>query len=247
MNIYYTYMYSNPTTNIPFYVGMGTGDRHLQHLKRVNRKSEWDKNNHKNNTIKKILREGSSPIITIIDDNLSRDQASELEMFLISIIGRHNTKTGPLTNMTDGGDGGDTLSAHPNKEAIFKKAKETRGTKVWWNNGTIGVYSEVCPGGYTRGYVPEKAAIMRANRQKGTDITANMYWINDGISSQMINKTDSLPDGWSSGRLNAFSGKRSIAKGKKHYNDGHTSFMLYDTDPRAIGLIPGRLKFRKSS
>lgn len=105
MNNYYVYIYYNPADNIPFYVGMGRNDRYLSHLKEAQRNEIKDKTNYKLNTIRKILKDGNTPIIKIIYENLNKETACELEIFLISEIGRADKKEGPLTNLTMGGDG----------------------------------------------------------------------------------------------------------------------------------------------
>ena len=102
---YYTYIYFNPNNMIPFYVGMGKGRRKFSHLKDAISNPTPVSGQHKLNTIRKILREGKEPIINVIDENLSKEQAIELEMFLISFLGRKDLGTGPLTNLTKGGDG----------------------------------------------------------------------------------------------------------------------------------------------
>lgn len=105
MNTYYTYIYINPANNIPFYVGYGKNNRYLDHLKEAKRNPKPEKSKHKLNTIRKILACNLEPIIKIIDANLSKEQAIGLEKFLISFIGRKDLNCGPLTNMTNGGDG----------------------------------------------------------------------------------------------------------------------------------------------
>lgn len=105
MNIYFVYIYRHPATKIPFYVGYGKNKRHLDHLKDAIRRPDPKPKEHKLNTIRKILREGLEPIIEIVDSHLSKEQACELEIFLISEIGRADFGKGPLTNLTMGGDG----------------------------------------------------------------------------------------------------------------------------------------------
>jgi hypothetical protein len=104
VNIHFVYIYSHPTTKIPFYVGYGKNKRHLDHIKEA-RKNTPGKKSHKLNTIKKILKEGLEPIIEIVESGLSKELACELEEFLISEIGRADLGQGPLTNLTCGGDG----------------------------------------------------------------------------------------------------------------------------------------------
>lgn len=105
MNIYYVYIYKHPITNIPFYVGYGKHDRMYSHIKEAKSKSNKKSNKHKINTINKILKLGLIPTIVIVDSNISKSQACELEEFLIAEIGRADLNLGPLTNKTKGGDG----------------------------------------------------------------------------------------------------------------------------------------------
>lgn len=122
MNNYYVYIYCDPRNknnikyiNIdmelifcPFYVGCGTRNRHISHLK-INK---TDKNLLKINKIKNITKCGMTPIIIKIKENISSIDAKKLEQEVISEIGTiiklPNIKRGPLTNMTPGGDGGAT-------------------------------------------------------------------------------------------------------------------------------------------
>ena len=105
MNIYQVYSYYHPITFVPFYIGYGKNGRRFAHLHEAILYPTPGQGEHKLNTIRQILREGKEPIIRIIDDNLSKEQACELEVFLIEFIGRADLGLGPLTNQTKGGDG----------------------------------------------------------------------------------------------------------------------------------------------
>jgi hypothetical protein len=59
----------------------------------------------KYNVIQKIKRNNIEPIIFKIIDLIDENSSFEFEMLLIKIIGRRDIKTGPLTNLTNGGDG----------------------------------------------------------------------------------------------------------------------------------------------
>ena len=85
----------------PFYIGKGKGKRAQHHLMNCSLSSR----SHKNNKIKSIKSKGLEPIIVIKKRNLTEKQALEAEVSLIDKIGRSNLKTGPLTNLTDGGEG----------------------------------------------------------------------------------------------------------------------------------------------
>jgi hypothetical protein len=58
------------------------------------------------------------PIIEFYVLDVSKDTAKGVECALISKYGRRDNHTGILTNRTNGGDGGDTISNHPNKKNI---------------------------------------------------------------------------------------------------------------------------------
>lgn len=114
--MYYTYIYLNPLKSgsynygtymfnyLPFYVGKGKGDRKKVHLRNVKNNGKYDKNLHKVNTIKEILANGMEPIIQEIHHSENESDILDSEIYLIKLIGRSDLKTGPLTNLTDGGD-----------------------------------------------------------------------------------------------------------------------------------------------
>lgn len=109
-NIYYVYQYLSPLTGDPFYIGMGHGNRKDYHLKEAekylaNKLNKKSRNLLKINTIVKLLRANILPIITIIEEHLTKEEASCLEQTLIEHYGRIDLQTGVLTNMTPGGDG----------------------------------------------------------------------------------------------------------------------------------------------
>jgi len=118
----------------PFYVGKGSGERLLAHLAEMHSK----KRTLKINKIKSILRENHdlrSHIIQI-NDGLSSKQAFDEEIHMIKTIGRISLKTGPLTNMTSGGEGTPEhsfktieklKSMHPSKESNQKRSETLKG------------------------------------------------------------------------------------------------------------------------
>jgi hypothetical protein len=101
---YYVYIYFDPRSNQPFYVGKGRKKRMFDHLKET---AETTQNPHKFYKIQKIREEtGFDPPITVVHSGLSNDNACKLEMELIEKYGRESNSTGILTNLTDGGDRG---------------------------------------------------------------------------------------------------------------------------------------------
>jgi hypothetical protein len=120
---YFVYWYKNPLKNEEvFYVGYGNhlrkcgGCRAYDHLNEVKR-GIISNNRHKHYTIKQILDSGQSPIIEILYDNLTKETAINLEKEL-----RIKYKD-TLTNITDGGDGGDTFTNQPEWKKVIIREK----------------------------------------------------------------------------------------------------------------------------
>jgi len=84
----------------PFYVGKGRYDRIFHHQM----SSELAAGRHKDNIIKKLLRE-DEVILYSYHFLKTEQQAFEAEKDLIKSIGRNDLGLGPLTNLTDGGEG----------------------------------------------------------------------------------------------------------------------------------------------
>ncbi len=128
---YFVYWYKNPLKNNEiFYVGYGDhlrktgGCRAYDHLNEVKR-GIISNNRHKHYTIKQILDSGQSPIIEIIHNNLTKEIAVKLEKELR--IKYRDT----LTNIADGGDGGDTFTNQPEwKKNIIRKKLQNKSPTI---------------------------------------------------------------------------------------------------------------------
>jgi hypothetical protein len=139
----------------PFYIGKGIGDRHLFHYYEA-QKTVGHSPSRKINKIRRLLNSKIDPIILILLNELSNIDACSLEIELIKSIGRLDLDTGPLTNLTDGGDGGfnkvftdeirrNMSLAHIGKPAANKgkspppevgmKISESKKGKPSWNKG----------------------------------------------------------------------------------------------------------------
>lgn len=94
----------------PFYVGMSSkGERRInKHLQEaeifLETKECFSKNLHKVRTIVNIWRAKQQVLFRTFKKQCL-DSCFEYEQHVISLIGRRATKTGPLTNLTDGGEG----------------------------------------------------------------------------------------------------------------------------------------------
>ena len=109
----------------PFYVGKGCNGRCYDHLKELN----LEEHSHKNHKIKKIMNEGFEVIIVKYKIELLEGVSFELEIDMIKTIGRADLGLGPLTNMTDGGEGvyGRIIS----EEERNKRSESMRGKNTW--------------------------------------------------------------------------------------------------------------------
>ena len=124
MNIYVTYELWNPIKNLPFYVGAGSQNRPNDHLKEAKKAKN---KSHKYNTIRHIWDQSKEVEIKIVFQG-TREKAFLLEKELIKKYGRANLGLGPLTNLTDGGDGG-TPGLKDSEETIYKKSISHKGCK----------------------------------------------------------------------------------------------------------------------
>lgn len=114
MNPYKVYLHIKLDTGEPFYVGKGRGQRPFI----PNKRSSW--------WYKTVNKHGFDVII--LEDNLTNEEAFEKEIYWIARIGRQKLSTGPLINLTDGGEGasGNKQSA----ETIEKRVKHIRGKSL---------------------------------------------------------------------------------------------------------------------
>lgn len=100
------YRHRRLDTNEIFYIGMG-------YLKRAYSKDAAKRNQIWNRIVNKTEYK-----VEIVAENLSWEDACELEEFLILLYGRKDLKTGTLANLTNGGDGSKGCS--PSKETRKK-------------------------------------------------------------------------------------------------------------------------------
>ncbi|WP_052004349.1 GIY-YIG nuclease family protein [Paramagnetospirillum caucaseum] len=102
---FYTYVLRRPNGE-PFYVGKGIGFRVLNHEV----EADGDKGSYKLNIIRQIRLTGAEILYEIDLFHPDEVTALERERELIRKIGRADFGLGPLTNLTDGGEGATNLS-----------------------------------------------------------------------------------------------------------------------------------------
>lgn len=140
---YITYELWNPLNNQIFYVGAGDPDRPQDHLNDYYKikSNGWKKkyNRSKYEVIKEIISDNKNVDIRIILETDNRASAFELEIILIKQYGRKDLGLGPLTNMTNGGDGGDWTKGKDPKEVklVYKKrgnqSDSFKAAQRWYN------------------------------------------------------------------------------------------------------------------
>jgi hypothetical protein len=125
----------DPHTNVPFYIGYGKEGRQYFHINEAKSSTSKSRtgNQHKTNKIQKILRSGHEPKIEIYLWTTDHQEAINKEMELIARFGRADKKLGPLTNLTDGGDGRQNFYG-ATKERHRQRTSE--GVKEHWQKQT---------------------------------------------------------------------------------------------------------------
>lgn len=125
------------------YIGKGLRDRPYQHEILIKNNKHY--NRYLTNAINRDIKDDfGPPIIEIIKDSMTENEAFELEIKLILEIGRRDLKTGTLANLTAGGkdvpikfkselthkkSGKSRIGLKQSKETIEKRMAKVRGQK----------------------------------------------------------------------------------------------------------------------
>jgi len=118
---YYVYAFLRETDLTPYYIGKGIGKRAFAtHGRRVS--APKDKNR-----------------IIILYQNLTENQAYNIEILLIDFYGREDLGTGRLLNMTSGGDGRSKIIVKEETREKLSNASKGKNNpmfgKTAWNRG----------------------------------------------------------------------------------------------------------------
>ncbi len=129
-----------------FYVGISNTDsyyiREDMHTNFVKNQVNYSKNKIKNSIIRRILKNNMEPISIRIIEGVSREIVCKEEIRLIELIGTKIEKNGTLSNISKGGDGGDTFTNNPRKEEIREKHRQNA---IGENNNMYGLPFEKRP------------------------------------------------------------------------------------------------------
>lgn len=110
---WYIYRHRRLDTNEIFYIGLGSSKYYARAVTKYSRNILWT------NIISK-----TEYSIEILVEKLTKEDAKELEMFLIELYGRRDLGTGCLANFTNGGDGISGLSEEGRQRKIDKMSGE---------------------------------------------------------------------------------------------------------------------------
>lgn len=117
--IFYVYCHRRCDDNSIFYVGKGKGDR---------ASSRYSRNRYWHHIANKC-----GYTIDYVDQNLTEEEAFELESLMIQEIGRHDLGNGRLVNTTDGGEG----TSNPTAE-VRQKISAHMSKRMIGNSYTLG-------------------------------------------------------------------------------------------------------------
>lgn len=116
--MFYVYVYRDPRptkSNLPVYVGKGTGDRDISH---------WSKGSHNKpfqDFISHLKQRGLVAPCERVFETEVEAEAFVKEIELIALYGRRNTNTGTLFNLTDGGEGASGMIKTAEQKAVDGK------------------------------------------------------------------------------------------------------------------------------
>lgn len=131
----------DPPKNQPFYVGKGSNGRVRDHRKEaLSLLHKSGRKSYKIHVIHKLWRQGLDFQEDIFCNNLTHQEAIDLEIEMIRIYGRKDNKTGILTNLTRGGDGIIELSQEARDRIAAKKRgqKHTKETREKMSQAHLG-------------------------------------------------------------------------------------------------------------
>lgn len=117
INTYYIYFHLNPSTKEIFYVGLG-----------LNRRA-WDRSRGRSKHWINYVKKHGNPIVEIIHNNLTLEQAVDKEQYYIGLYGRIGYENnGILVNKSQGGESG-SRGIKWSKQSINNRNNKLKGRK----------------------------------------------------------------------------------------------------------------------
>jgi hypothetical protein len=117
INTYYIYFHRNPITKEIFYIGLGLDRR------------AWDKGRGRNKHWINYVKKHGDPIVEIVHNDLTLEQAVNKEQYYIKLYGRVGyEENGILVNKSEGGESG-SRGIKWSKQSIKNRNKKLKGRK----------------------------------------------------------------------------------------------------------------------
>ncbi len=186
MNNCYVYRHRRVDNNQIFYIGIGS-KKHSNQTSRIYYRARTK--SRRNNFWHKIANK-TDILIEIIYDNISWEDACELEILLIESYGRRDKKLGNLSNLSDGGEG--SLGVIASKETREKMSRSRIGNKQ--SEESIKLMKNNCASGDT--HFKSKLVIDLENgifyyslKQASIAINVNYTTLKYYLSGKLKNKT----------------------------------------------------------
>ena len=157
-NVLYIHRKSNLEV---FYIGIGKLKRAYSH---ASRNKFW----------KHTVEKYGNPIVEILIDNLSWEEACFWEMFYISLYGRRDLKNGSLVNLTNGGDGVQNWGTPEERSKVHKDRIQKMGhdhVKKHMENMRSFITHEGLSNGAKKRYPNQFENLMRGMKNKWESMT----------------------------------------------------------------------------
>jgi hypothetical protein len=195
------YLYKITINSFDYYgIAKNINTRKKRHL------NDLKKNRHHNIILQRSYNKNNNFIFVVLQSVNTREEAAKLESKYIN--------ENECVNMTLGGDGGDTISKHPNRDQIIERIKATRkqmlitpSSEFLKSQGTISRYGDVVWGYYT--------CIKCGRNIKGKSNFLRYH-----------------------GKLGEMCGLST----KKHYNNGVIQKFMYEDEPKGPEWVRGKIK-----
>lgn len=136
---YYVYQLIDPTSQLPFYIGKGSGDRAWSH----NEFKDGNENPYKDRYIRKLHDQNLEPVVNIVKYFDDETDAYDFEESLTESIGLEN-----LTNLVIGARPPSKKGWNPSAKTLEKRSRGLKGivrTKEWCENLSLAKQGENNP------------------------------------------------------------------------------------------------------